>query len=436
MKIRIILFLIISVSAITLNAQEVLTPEGAVARALENNFSIRISKNEALISENNVTIGNAGFLPDVNVTASQTYSNLNTEQTFLTGETREVDGAKAKSLNANAGLNWVVFDGLGMFASYKQLEFISDRSSLQLLAQIENTVLNVLETYYQIVAYQQNISAIEEALVYSTDILELSRQKKEIGAGSGLEVLQAEVNYNNDMAALIDQQELVQNAKILLNQLMVMPATSDFTVVDTLHIEKGLDYAALLQKTINANTEVLISRKNRQIAYQDLKLITSEQYPQVALNLGYGYTNASAESGFLLSNQSNGWQYGISAYFNIFNGFNISRRKENAKILIQNAELSEKAIVNDLQSSLAIAFNIYSNNIKKLELEQNNLTAARRTLEIIMERNRLGDIAGIEMREAQQNFLFAQNRFITAQFLAKMAELDLLRISGQLVNQK
>ena len=47
------------------NAQPILTLEEAVRIALENNYDIRIAANSLTIDRNNVTYGNAGFLPSV-----------------------------------------------------------------------------------------------------------------------------------------------------------------------------------------------------------------------------------------------------------------------------------------------------------------------------------------------------------------------------------
>ena len=58
--------------AIPVQGQDTLSVSDAVQIALENNFSIRIAKNNAEIANNNNTIGNAGFLPNVNANGSFT----------------------------------------------------------------------------------------------------------------------------------------------------------------------------------------------------------------------------------------------------------------------------------------------------------------------------------------------------------------------------
>jgi len=77
----------------------------------------------------------------------------------------------------------------------------------------------------------------------------------------------------------------------------------------------------------------------------------------------------------------------------------------------------------------------YLNALRLIELEQQSLDIAEQSQEIALERFRLGTIDSIELREAQQTLINAENRLIIAQVEAKNAETELLRLSGQLVSE-
>ena len=414
-------------------AQDVLTLQDAVQQALEQNFSIKIEKNNAEIDANNVTRGNAGFLPSAGVDVTQSNSVQNTRQEFVTGTPTEKQGAKSKSFNAGAGINWTIFDGFQMFAEYDRLQLLQNEGLLELRLQVELVTAAVMANYFEIVALQENIVAIEEALEVSMVLRALTLDKKEIGVASGLEVMQSDVDLNAERAALLDQEELLQNAKVRLNRLLARNPATDFTVVDTIIIAPHLEYARLLERAEVENTELQLARLEQQILDEELDIVKAQQWPQLDLNAGYNYQTLESESGFLLNNRSTGLQYGFGIRYNIFNGFNVRRQKENLRIAQQSALLLQEQVQHEIATELLLAHNTYTKNLQKLQLEQENVVIARQTLDIIVERYRLGDLAGIEMREAQQQYLVAQSRLITALYLAKLAEIELQRISGGLV---
>ncbi|HPQ51478.1 MAG TPA: TolC family protein, partial [Alphaproteobacteria bacterium] len=81
----VIVLVLILISTPLLQAQTLLTEADAVRIGLENNYAIRLQRSNLQIAENNNTLGNAGFLPEINVNAGQNYSVTDSKQEFLTG---------------------------------------------------------------------------------------------------------------------------------------------------------------------------------------------------------------------------------------------------------------------------------------------------------------------------------------------------------------
>jgi outer membrane protein TolC len=172
--------------------------------------------------------------------------------------------------------------------------------------------------------------------------------------------------------------------------------------------------------------------KNQILSDLDIRSIRSRYYPSLSLNTGYTYTNSESQAGFLLSNRTTGFTYGASLNLTLFNRLENRRLMQNARIEQENRELEINDLKLTLTSNLNQVWNNYNNNLRILALESQNLESARENLDIARARYRLGDLAGIEMREIQQNFLNASNRFINAQYLAKVAEITLKQISGSI----
>jgi outer membrane protein TolC len=117
---------------------------------------------------------------------------------------------------------------------------------------------------------------------------------------------------------------------------------------------------------------------------------------------------------------------------NIFDGNNARRLRRNAKLNIENTRLEQAGTEQALKADLYNIWHAYENNLQILELEKENLVTAKLNHEIAKERYMLGDLSGIEMREAQKSLLDAEERLLTSQYNTKLCEISLLQISGKI----
>jgi outer membrane protein TolC len=125
--------------------------------------------------------------------------------------------------------------------------------------------------------------------------------------------------------------------------------------------------------------------------------------------------------------------YGVTLGMDIFDGFNRRREKANARIDMQNKEYQYREIEQEVKADLITIFYGYENNLRLLRLEEQNLSVARENLEIAMERYKLGSLSGLELREVQKSLLDAEERLISVNYQAKIAEISLMQISGKVM---
>jgi outer membrane protein TolC len=184
------------------------------------------------------------------------------------------------------------------------------------------------------------------------------------------------------------------------------------------------------EEVFRANPNLQLAQRNRKLAELDRRLIQSERYPQINLFTGYVHGNQNNQAGFLSRQSSDIINYGVSASLFLFNGLNIHRRAQNARIIeyIREDELQSLRI--ELESGLQQSYNDYLNAIELIKLEQENLNIARQNVEIAFERYRLGVSTALELREVQRNAVATESRLIDAAFNAKLAEIELLRLSN------
>ncbi len=423
-----ILFIVLAGSV---SAQDRLSLEDAIGIGLENNYNIQIFENRLSIAENNRSFGNAGFLPALNLSASRTESVEDSEFN-AGGQSQTTNGARSTTTNAAVTLDWTLFDGLGMFKTYDLLGVLEEISDAEYRLEVENLVSRITLSYFDIVRIENQLRVLENTVDVSLERIEIEETKLDLGSGSEVELLQARSDLNADRSALLREGIILTEAKIVLNQLLARDPDTAYSVTGEIPIQRGLDEQYLYEKTITENTELDLVRMQQNAADLEVQQIRSERYPEILLNSGYRYNRNEAGGGFFQFNETTGFSVGLTARVNLFDGFNINRRVENARINRKNSDLQLDESRLLIRSRFRTLFRTYQNNIELVDLEQDNLSNAEETLDIALERFRLGGISSLELREAQRSFLEAENRLINSQFNAKVAETELLRLSGEL----
>ena len=423
-------------SAFLANAQEILTLEQAIAEGLEKNFDIRITQNEYLISQNNNTAGNAGMLPVLDVEVGKTYRKNDFDGTFQGSDgtfSISRDGAKSDQFSSSAVLDWTIFDGALMFITREKLSELEKAGELQSRIMVENTVAAIAETYYQIVAEQAQYEVLEQTMLISEQRRTFAQSRYEVGKASKMEYLAAQVDYNADQSSLLRQRELLNNAKVDLNQLLGRAVDNNFKVENEIKMQEPLSFDSLQQRVRAFNPALLLAVNQESVAYLEYRELQAERYPQIGLNAGYNYNTSNNEAGQLRESSSDGITYGFAARWNIFNGFNARREVQNARLSQQNSQWQREAIGLELEAQLQKVYFNYQNNLNLVELEQQNVQVALENESIAIDRYELGAGTSLELREAQRNAVDARSRLLDAQLQAKKAEVELLRLTGSLV---
>lgn len=424
--------LLFSLFAFAAAAQDVLTVEEAVALALENNYDIKLAANDSEIDEQNVSLANAGILPNLAGTFTQNNSIQNSTQVRSDGTVQELDNARNNSMNYGVNLGWTVFDGFRMFARYDQLKELEKLGETELKLTILTRVGDIMTTYYDLVQQQQVLKSLDTAIVISQERVRTSENRFTIGKAAKLEVLNAQVDLNTDRTNYLRQKELYENTKTFLNELLARDLTTQFEVVDFVAIDDKLKLVDLMNLAQQQNPQIQIALINKRVAELNLKQVRGNRYPQLRVSTGYIFTEAESSLGFARENSGRGFNYGISASINIFNGFLQNRNEKIAKLQIDNSDILIKQQEQSINSQLLSAFQTYLTNLELVELEARNEEIAKQNLDITMEKYRIGTITTLEVRTAQLNYINAMTRNSAAKFQAKISEIRLKELAGNL----
>lgn len=433
---RIILSIIVAGCALTMvQAQkaETYTLQSCLETGLENNYSLRITRNEEQVSKNNATLGNAGYLPTLDLSASYKGTIDNTDSKVrATQEHIKENGVFDQSMNVGLNLNWTIFDGFNITSNYKRLKELERMGETNTRIAVEDLIASITAEYYNYVQHKIRLKNFGYAVSLSKERLRIVEERYHIGNFSRLDYQQAKVDFNADSAQFMKQQELLHTSRINLNELMAnedvdRPIDTKDNTIDT---DGTLNFDELWNSTLLTNASLLKSQQNNTLAELDYKKARSRDYPYLKMNGGYGYTFNKYDIAANSQRSNLGANFGLTVGFNLFDG-NRKRERNNARIAIQNARLEQEQLEQTLRADLSNLWQAYQNNLQMLQLERQNLVAAKENHDIAMERYMLGNLSGIEMREAQKSLLDAEERILSAEYNTKLCEISLYQISGK-----
>lgn len=416
-------------------AQDVYSLRECIETGLERNYSIRIIRNEQQISDNNATPGNAGYLPTVDMSGGFSGSVNNNRNKLMDGTTEKQNGVNSETGNIGLNVNWTVFDGFGIQAEYSRLKELQRMGELNTRMTIEDFVADLSTEYYNRIRQNIRLRNLRSSLELSRERVRIAEERYHIGSGSRMDLQQAQVDFNSDSSKVLNQLEVVNTSRIRLNELMALENVEENIAVkdSVIYPNIFLDEVELWKSTIESNASLLIAQKNKTLSELDYKKVKSRNYPYVKLNAGYGYTANWYEVGTTDLQQRLGLNYGVTVGLSLFDGLNRRRERRNARIEIENKELRMQELELALRADMSNLWMAYQNNLDLWSLEKENLVVAQENYRIAIDRYKLGELSGIELREAQNSLLEAEERQSIAEYSTKLCEVSLLQLSGQIL---
>ena len=424
-------------------SQEILTKQEALKITLKNNFGIKIANNNVKIAKNNSSILNSRFLPSAAINSGTDYRRNNQKIVFTDPSSgndaeRRGDGVITKTYNTSLGINYTLFDGMGRKYNYKQLKETYNLTELQARQTIENTYLQLFTIYFQIARLSENKNNLREALDISQKRLQRAKYQYEYGQATKLEYLNAQVDVNNDSINLITAKQQLSNAKRGLNVILGIDKETTYTVETNVDYSKLINYSEIEQKTLKNNSLLQQNEKNVAISEFNIKVNKASYFPTLNFNASYGLNRTENENlvnpfGARLIT-SNGLNAGLNLSWNIFDGGARKTRVKNAVIALDNQKIALEQQKVTIKNNLKNTWENYNNQLFILKAQEQNVLTTENNFNRTEERFKLGQITSVEFRQAQINLLNARTVLNNAKFDAKLIELQILQLSGDILN--
>lgn len=412
-------------------AQQKLNLQQAIDTALKNNFDIQIARNNAEIGKINNSFGVAGGLPSVNIAASDNLSLYNQTQKISGGTESTLNNVSSNAISANINASMILFNGFKILATKERLSSLEKQSELLLNQQIQNTMADVMTTYFDVLRQQSYIRILQSSLDLSTRKLEIIQQRKNVGMANDADLLQAQIDVNSVQQNLNTQQIVVDQQKTSLLQLMGVKQFYPVEISDTILIDKGLTRDDIFSYLKN-NPQYLTAEQQIHVNRQLLREVSAQRYPSLRLNTGYNFAHNSYSAGVYDYTRNYGLNAGATLQIPLFNGTIYKSQQDAALYNLKNAELAKDNIYLSINAEAEKIFQSYQNTLQQMISQDENYKKAQQLVYIILQRFQLNQATILDVKAAQTSFENSGYLLVNLQFSAKIAEIELKRLGYKL----
>ena len=416
-------------------SQSTLRLEDVLATSIKENIDIKIKTNELSQVKNYEKVGVLGVLPKIKLNGSASGNQGTSSLEFATDDFPTIDDAESesKSINGNVEFSYNLFNGLGSIYTYQKLKRQSDLKSVELLIQIEQILLKTAKQYFDVAYLQENNKIISEVLDISKDRYNRIKVQNEFGNASKLDLLSAEIDLNNDSVKLMNSEYELEEAKRQLNQTLNKSLDSEFNVENSVNINRDLICSDLKQETLKNNNNILFQQYIVKIAKKDKKINSVSILPRVNISAQYGYNNTESNTSIILDQTNLGLTGFINFSWDIFDGLANRKITQNTKIQIESNKLQLDAINLQIEQEFNSTYQQYLNNVSLINIEKRNLETSEKFFERAKEQFYQGQLSRNDFRLAQTDLSMSKNRLNQTKYKAKIAELNLYRLAGKII---
>ncbi len=410
---------------------EQLTLENAISIGLNNNYNIQLQKNTTQKSQNNTSMATGYLLPTVDLQGGINFTHTNDLIEDIPASGMGGDNTRLAT-NAVVSLNWTLFDGLRMFKARGLVKEQAQQGLLQERAQIETSVLDIIKSYYAVVANQSALKIMQDRVDVSQSRYDRAKLKLEMGSLISRELLSSEIALNSDKSTLEDAKYKFEASKSQMNLLLARDIATEFTVVDSIDfVDLEYNRDEIYNIALEQNADLLNLKANVEIADKILGINRASYAPMIIASGSYGYNNANTQYDNAEADLENlQGTVGINLKWNIFNGFSDNVNSENSLLDKNNAEISENMYKTQLKSLVYNKYLEYQNYKNKKEYELISVKSAEKNLEVSTQLFKNGSITDIQFRQSQIELSSAKHNLILTQYNLRTIIADLQKLAG------
>jgi len=425
---RYIILILLGFLSFSVNAQENLSLEDAIAKGLKNNYSVVSIMKQQNISELNNSWGKAGALPTLDFSGSYRYAM----------DDDKVEKSNTSTLRAGVDLKWVVFSGFAISINKHKLAALNDLSKGNAAIVIENTIQATILAYYKAVLEDKKLDVSKTLYELSKDRYDKMELEKEFGSKGTYQLLQAKNSFLQDKSNFLLQKSVYNNSLRNLNLLMGESSEKRYRLNSQFSpVSNEYKLSNLLDKMTSSNNVLKNQYISLQMNEMDIRLAKSSYYPTLSLNAGGSYLDSSVdyEKRGVMDRENTNMAASLNLTYRLYDGGNKRRAVRVAKLQQEIGDLAKEEMILKLSNELASSLEMYNVRKEMYILAEENLKAAELNLQISEEKFKTGAINSFNYRDIQILYMNVAVARLNSIYNLIGANTTLIKLTGGLIGE-
>ena len=278
----------------------------------------------------------------------------------------------------------LIYSGGQVKAAVKIAKLTEDASYYVLRETVTQVIANVRTQFSTVLLDRDLITVSEESIQLLSDQLMDQQNRFSAGTVPRFNVLQAEVALANARPDLIRARNNHLIARLQLAKTLGFNASQEVNVIGELRASPGELSLSRALATAKQRRAILKAQKNTIATEEQQITVAAAGYkPQLSADAGYEVTSSQTTSD--LSRSLNGWYFGVTGTWNIFDGFQSKGRVDQAKARLASANVS------------------FADSVQQVELEvQKAFAAVNQARELIASQTKVVEQADEALRLAKE----------------------------------
>jgi outer membrane protein TolC len=418
-------------------SQDSLSLSKAIEIGLEKNYDIRLTLKNVEINKIFNNWGEAGRLPQVNISAGQNNSISDQRNNpisfapflFLSND-----------VSSGLAMNWTLFNGFAVRANKTKLEQLELQSENTATLAIENTIHGIILAYYQAKMQKEQLTLMNNVMTLSKEKYNQQQVKSNLGIGVKFDLLQFEGNLYTDSSNKVLQNLAQRNAIRNLNLIMGEDVDKEWNLTSEIKPDLNTkDLSTLKKEMLSNNTNIKNQYINIALTQQDISLAKSQFFPVINFNSGFnssvGVLNTNDVNSPISNAQSKNLNYygNFTLNFKLYDGGKVRRGIKALELQNEVDQLRTSQMIDQLNFELTNVYELYLTRLQIFELTKKAFLVAKDNMDIAKLKEESGLINSFNFRDIQMAYLSAGVALYQASYDLLESNATLLKMTGKII---
>ncbi len=369
----------------------------------------------------------AAFLPQIDLTAN--YTQTNQDITETTNPSLAVGKSDDTTQSYTLSLKQSLYHH-EYYAQSRQTDAAIATADAQFEAAKQGTVLRVAQTYFNLLAAQDNLTTAEATKRAISQQLRQTQQRFEVGLSAITDVHEAQAGYDSAVAAELAAQNQLDIAKENLREIvgqepMVLAVLKDEVPLVSPEPANIDEWVTTAQKQ---NLSLLAAEASARVAYEELNRRSAGHYPSLDLVASQTHSDSNSDYDTVLDNTKIGLQLNVPLFSG---GLTTSQTREARALYNQANEVLEQQRRATTREARSAYLGVVT-GISQVKARKQALSSAQTALEATQAGFEVGTRTAVDVLNAQQVRFQAQSEYYKSRYDYILASLQLKQAAGNL----